>query len=187
MGFSKNANGAGGDLRITDQFFMGPSLVRGFATSGIGPRDISTLDGRGNALGGTTYFGGSLEIQFPIWGLPRDLGLKGAVFADAGTLFGYRGPKSFDLNRNGVIEGRNAAGACVGTLTVEPECVNVHDSRSIRSSVGASVLWTSPLGPIRFDYAWALTKDKGVTDPTTGAKIGRDELQAFRFSGGSRF
>jgi outer membrane protein insertion porin family len=188
VGFSKNANGAGGDLRITDQFFLGPSLVRGFATSGIGPRDISTLDGRGNALGGSTYFGGSLEIQFPIWGLPRDLGLKGAIFADAGTLFGYKGPKSFDLNRNGAIEGRDkVTGACVGTLTVEPECVNVHDSRIIRSSIGASVLWTSPLGPIRFDYAWALTKDKGVTDPTTGAKIGRDEIQAFRFSGGSRF
>ena len=45
-----------------------------------------------NAIGGTTYFGGSLEVQFPIFGLPRELGLKGAVFADAGTLFGYKGP-----------------------------------------------------------------------------------------------
>src|SRR3712207_5686851 len=68
------------DLRIIDHFFMGPSLVRGFAPSGIGPRDVSVSgDVRSNAIGGTSYYGGSLEMQFPIWGLPRELGLKGAV------------------------------------------------------------------------------------------------------------
>jgi outer membrane protein insertion porin family len=57
----------------------------------------------------------------------------------------------------------------------------------IRSSVGASILWNSPLGPIRFDYAFALTKEDGVIDPNSGVKIGGDRTQAFRFSGGSRF
>ena len=47
----------------------------------------------------------SLEVQFPIFGLPRELGLKGAVFADAGTLFGYEGPTTFDTNGNGIIDG----------------------------------------------------------------------------------
>ena len=33
--------GAGGNkLLITDNFNLGPTLVRGFAPSGIGPRDI---------------------------------------------------------------------------------------------------------------------------------------------------
>ena len=54
-------------------------------------------------------------------------------------------------------------------------CLNVSDSHKIRSSVGASILWASPLGPIRFDYAWAVSKDKN------------DQTQAFRFSGGSSF
>ena len=54
-------------------------------------------------------------------------------------------------------------------------CVQVRDSASIRSSVGASILWASPLGPIRFDYAYALTKDN------------YDVTQAFRFSGGTSF
>ena len=40
-------------LRINDHYFMGPSLVRGFETAGIGPRDAVT----GDSLGGTTYFG----------------------------------------------------------------------------------------------------------------------------------
>lgn len=162
MGFGDNG-GEGGDLRIIDQFFMGPSLVRGFAPNGIGPRDISTADSRANALGGTTYFGGSLEVQFPIPALPRELGLRGAVFADAGTLFGYDGPVTFD-----------------------GESIEVFDSSKLRSSVGASILWTSPLGPIRFDYAYALTKEDGECN-AAGECIGGDRTQAFRFTGGTRF
>jgi outer membrane protein insertion porin family len=176
-------------LRVTDQFFLGPTLVRGFESSGIGPRDISSGDPRGNAIGGTTYAGLSYEVQFPIWGLPRDLGLKGAVFADAGTLFGYKGKKVFNVNADPLITGFDpASGTCAvtATLTTIPECVQVLDSSKIRSSVGASLLWASPLGPIRFDYAFALTKEEGVMGPF-GVKVGGDRTQAFRFSGGSRF
>ena len=134
--------------------------MRGFATSGIGPRDISSLDSRSNAIGGTTYFGGSLEVQFPIFGLPRELGLRGAVFADAGTLFGYKGPNTFDVNRNTIIEGFSPTGSCTISPYVTQECIVVRDSKDIRSSVGASILWSSPLGPIRFDYAFALTRTR---------------------------
>jgi outer membrane protein insertion porin family len=165
MGLGDNGD-AGGDLRIIDHFFMGPSLVRGFASNGIGPRDISTSDSRANALGGTTYFGGSLEVQFPIPVLPRELGLRGAVFADAGTLFGYDGPTVFEGIDGGTIR--------------------VRDESTLRSSVGASILWTSPLGPIRFDYAFALSKDEGL-ELADGTRVGGDRTQAFRFTGGTRF
>jgi len=183
----------GQPLRVTDQFFLGPSLVRGFAPNGIGPRDVGIADARSNAIGGSTYVGGTLEVQFPLYGVPRDLGLKGALFADAGTLFGYHGKTTFDVNGdqfiNGYSNGRCAFNAY--TIGVEPECVNVRDKATIRSSVGASILWNSPLGPIRFDYAYALSKDEGekVFVPILGkyGHIGRDQTQAFRFSGGSRF
>ena len=56
----------------------------------------------------------------------------------------------------------------------------------IRSSIGASILWSSPLGPIRFDYAYALSKEEGVP-LANGVKIGADQTQAFRFTGGTRF
>ena len=140
-------------LRITDHYFLGPSLVRGFESSGIGPRDISTLDSAANAVGGTTYFGASVEVQFPMPLVPRALGMRGALFADAGTLFGYKGNTQF--------QGGNT--------------ITVRDDRTIRSSVGAGLLWNSPLGPIRFDYAIATSKAKG------------DRTQAFRFSGGTSF
>ena len=175
-------------LRITDQFFLGPSLVRGFAPNGLGPRDVGIADSRSNAIGGTTYVGGTIEIQFPIWGIPKDLGLKGAVFADAGTLFGYSGARTFNVNGDAFINGIGPGGQCnFNTLTigVEPECVNVRDKATIRSSIGASILWNSPLGPIRFDYAYALSRDEGVQ--TALGRVGQDQTQAFRFSGGSRF
>jgi outer membrane protein insertion porin family len=184
LGDNNEGIGSGGDLRIVDHFFMGPSLVRGFATNGIGPRDISSLDSRANAIGGTTYFGGTLEVQFPIFGLPRDLGLKGAVFADAGTLFGYEGPTRFDTTGGGSI--LDPIAPCVQNPNVPQNCITVLDSKKIRSSVGASLLWSSPLGPIRFDYAFALSKEEGVVGPD-GIKIGGDRTQAFRFSGGTRF
>jgi hypothetical protein len=151
----------GNDLRITDQFFMGPSLVRGFAPSGIGPRDAR--DPTNNALGGTTYFGGTAEVQFPIFGLPRELGMRGAVFADAGTLFGYKGKTNFA----GISPAPVAAGY--------PTSISGIDSSEIRSAVGASLLWQSPLGPIRFDYAYPITKNR------------YDRTQYFRFSGGTSF
>ncbi|MFC6790311.1 outer membrane protein assembly factor BamA [Methylobacterium komagatae] len=183
----------GKPLRITDQFFLGPSLVRGFAPNGIGPRDVGIADARSNAIGGSTYVGGTVEIQFPLYGVPRDLGLKGAVFADAGTLFGYHGQRSFDVNGDQFINGF-ANGRCnfnAYTIGVEPECVNVRDKAVLRSSIGASILWNSPLGPIRFDYAYALTKDEGEKVIIPGSNrighIGKDQTQAFRFSGGSRF
>ncbi|MEN3930783.1 outer membrane protein assembly factor BamA [Microvirga sp. W0021] len=177
----------GKDLRIVDNFFLGPTLVRGFAPSGIGPRDISTLDSEANAVGGTTYFGGSLEAQFPIPFLPRELGLKGAVFADAGTLFNYEGKTYFpNSSYNTLLEGYSPGSMCsYGNTGTAQNCIKVRDKNVIRSSIGASILWNSPLGPIRFDYAYALSKDDGVK--VDGVRYGGDKTQAFRFSGGTRF
>lgn len=165
----------GYQLRVTDNFNLGPSLVRGFAPNGIGPRDISDFTNtKGNAIGGTKYLGGSLEAQFPIWGLPRELGLKGAVFADAGTLFDYRGRTNFSQQVFGI-----AGLPCVLPYTPptfgQGSCIIVDDEKKICSSVGASILWQSPLGPIRFDYA------------VITSKAHNDVTQRFRFSGGSNF
>lgn len=178
----------GGDLtafggykpRIQDNFNLGPSLVRGFAPGGIGPRDsnlFTTWNARnGNSLGGSNYVGGSLEVQFPLWGLPKDLGLRGALFADAGSLWNYQGRTNYSNNLP-TIPGVT----CLAAYTPEAgfgqgTCV-VPGSNGfrIRSSVGASVLWNSPMGPIRFDYAVVTSKAK------------EDITQNFRFSGGTNF
>jgi outer membrane protein insertion porin family len=164
-------------LQIINNFNVGPTLVRGFAPGGIGPRDISDPNNiKENGLGGTTYLGGTLEVDFPIFGLPREIGLKGAIFADAGDLFGFQSQTNF-------IPG---GGPCNATnpnfkptnqapLYTQGNCIDLWDPRTIRSSVGASLIWASPLGPIRIDYAYAVTKGK------------YDQIQQFNFSGGTTF
>ncbi|OYW64449.1 MAG: outer membrane protein assembly factor BamA, partial [Bosea sp. 12-68-7] len=179
-----------GDLRMIDHYFLGPTLVRGFAPSGIGPRDVLN-DPTANALGGTSYFGGSVEVQFPIWGLPRDLGLRGAIFADAGTLFNYDGGKAVASACPAGSTGRQFNVVTTSAFQTNVACVR--DKNVLRSSVGVSLLWQSPLGPIRFDYAYALSKDDGqfgtaiINGQAVTGKFGGDRLQAFRFSGGTRF
>jgi len=176
-------NGFGGrPLLITDNFNLGPTLVRGFAPGGLGPRDISDPDNiAGNPLGGTTYAGASAELQFPIFGLPREIGLRGAIFGDAGTLFGYHGQTNFatlfGLPAGSPCTSNNPMPNASGTLvpTTQSSCLQVYDDHKIRTSLGASVLWDSPIGPIRFDYAI----------PVTRAKY--DQTQYFSFSGGATF
>ncbi len=71
----------GEDVRITDAFFLGGNSLRGFATAGVGPRDVNTDD----ALGGNTFAAGSVELSFPL-GLPEEYQIRGRVFTDFGTL-----------------------------------------------------------------------------------------------------
>ncbi|QPF93623.1 outer membrane protein assembly factor BamA [Bradyrhizobium commune] len=153
------------DLRMLDHFQMGPNLVRGFASNGIGPRDITyaSYGAVGDALGGTKYWGASMELQMPFWFLPKEVGLKGAVYADAGSLWGYQGPTSW------AATGEVNTKAC-------PTCgLQYDDSSVVRSSVGVGLIWASPFGPLRFDYAVPLTKGK------------YDVVQEFRFGGGTSF
>jgi outer membrane protein insertion porin family len=172
-GMLNSVNGNG--VRMLDNFQMGPNLVRGFAPNGIGPRDInpfSTMD----ALGGTKYWGASLEMQMPFWFLPKEVGLKGAVFADAGGLWDYQGPTNNfatgEVNVPGCIPPTNFpqvpnAGTCLG--------LQYNGANVVRSSVGVGLVWASPFGPLRFDYAFPLTKGP------------YDHVQEFRFGGGTSF
>ncbi len=153
------------DLRMLDHFQMGPNLVRGFASNGIGPRDITYYNygSNGDALGGTKYWGASMELQMPFWFLPKEVGLKGAVYADAGSLWGYQGPTSWSAT------GEVNTKAC-------PTCgLQYDDGNVVRSSVGVGLIWASPFGPLRFDYAVPITKGK------------YDIVQEFRFGGGTSF
>ena len=119
---------------------QGPSLVRGFAPGGIGPRDIASRStSRRSALGGTTYYGASAEVDFPIFGLPKEIGLKGAVFADAGNLLGYSGQT--ELLEFPWLHLLSAAGHRQRFLITQPSCAKVWDPNLIRTSVGASLIW----------------------------------------------
>jgi outer membrane protein insertion porin family len=133
-----------GNLRVFDQLFVGQETIRGFASQGIGPRDTN-----GDALGGTTYFNATAEVGFPMPIVPRDFGLRGAVFADAATLYGS------DLSLGATV---------VNGLNMQ-----------WRASVGASVIWASPFGPLRLDFGFPV------------AKQSFDDTQVFRFGTSGNF
>jgi outer membrane protein insertion porin family len=77
------------DTKVSDRFFRGGSSLRGFNTSGIGPRDALTND----ALGGKHYYSATLELSFPV-GLPEELNFRGRLFSDVGSLWGIDGDDS---------------------------------------------------------------------------------------------
>ncbi|WP_068316353.1 outer membrane protein assembly factor BamA [Polycladidibacter hongkongensis] len=140
----------GNRLRVSDQFQADSSKIRGFKTNGYGPRDEN-----GEALGGTYYVAATVEGTFPFPVFPEELGLSGAVFADAGSLWG--------------VDGDLAKAVVADDSKIKSEDFNV------RASVGVGVLWQSPFGPLRADFAWPLVKDDV------------DETQIFKLGGGTRF
>ncbi len=85
-------NGGPGS-RITDRFVMSAQQVLGFATLGIGPRDLGATDQ--DALGGNFYTAARLEADFPI-GLPEEYGITGGVFLHAGSVWGLDNPGGVD-------------------------------------------------------------------------------------------
>jgi len=76
---------SGGDSRLTERFFLRSNQMRGFAPSGMGPRDTTAANE--DALGGNYFAVARIEADFPL-GLPDEYGIKGGVFVDVGTVWG---------------------------------------------------------------------------------------------------
>jgi outer membrane protein insertion porin family len=120
----------GQQVPLMNNFFGGPTMVRGFAPNGFGPRDLTpgtTMDN----VGGSAYWATTAELQSAIPGIPNEYGLKATAFVDAGSVFRYSG----------------------STASLQVANKNV-----VRSSVGAGLTWASPFGALTVDYAVPLSK-----------------------------
>jgi outer membrane protein insertion porin family len=160
-------------VRMLDDFKMGPNLVRGFQPAGIGPRDV-TPGTTGDALGGTMYWGASVEMQYPFYFLPKDSGFRGAVFIDSGSVWGYKGETTNPAT--GEINGLIQTSAPLPNPAFACQCgMQYADNAAVRASVGASLIWDSPFGPLRFDLAYPFLKQS------------YDRTQFFAFGGGAQF
>ncbi|MCF6327799.1 MAG: outer membrane protein assembly factor BamA [Devosiaceae bacterium] len=136
VGVISDLSGTG--VNVTETYFKGPNLVRGFQARGMGPNAAN-----GESLGSTVFAGISAELEFPIPALPESYGLRGAVWADVGYL------SSASIAAPATVSG---------------------DTQQVRSSVGASIIWNSPFGPLRGDFAQVLQQDTG------------DSTQVFQFT-----
>ena len=114
----------------------GPSSVRGFKESYLGP-----VDSLGNPYGGNMLFTNQLELLVPT---PAKLSgsTRIAIFYDMGGVFSTGGVKFYDKLGDPIDYGFK------------------YDS--LKRSVGFGVEWLAPLGLLRFSYAVPLNAD----DPT---------------------
>src|SRR4029078_11528402 len=135
----------GEDVRLSDLFFKGGETIRGFARAGYGPRDACENPNNGksisecsqDSLGGELFWATTAEVRFPFPFVPDSIGMQGAFFVDAGSLW-----------EAGALA--LGAGNHVGRVVL--------DSATVRMSTGFSLIWQSPLGPLRADVAQALLK-----------------------------
>ena len=142
FGLAKGPNGEPNYVRMLDDFKVGPNVVRGFQPAGIGPRDI-TPGTSNDALGGTYYWGASLEVQYPFYFLPKDSGFRGAVFVDSGAEWGYKGETSWPANGevNGLITTNTGVSYVCGNCALQfadsapRACRSAPVSSGIRRSV----------------------------------------------------
>ena len=126
----------GQQVPLLNSFFGGPTMVRGFAPNGFGPRDLTpgtTMDN----VGGSMYWATTAELQSAIPGVPQEYGLKATAFVDAGSVFRYSGPTTFPGST---------------------QSMQLANNNVVRSSVGAGLTWASPFGNLTVDYAVPLTK-----------------------------
>ena len=112
------------NLHVANRFFLGGDNLRGFQSGGVGPHS------GGDAIGGRYFYAVSTELSFPL-GLPKEFGILGKAFLDAGSLW-----------------------------HPEETGAKIKDSSAIRTSAGVGVQWISPFGPIRVDYAVPITREK---------------------------
>ena len=99
-----------------------------------------------DALGGNKYTVAKFEVDFPL-GLPEEYGMSGGAFYHAGNLWDT-GAKGDEL---------------------------LYDNGAWRHVVGATLYWTTPIGPLRFDFTRALKKES------------QDEERTFDMSIATRF
>nr|WP_246149571.1 outer membrane protein assembly factor BamA [Tritonibacter litoralis] len=126
----------GGFSRTTDRYLLGPDQLRGFDPGGIGPRDVSSVGGTtySDALGGNYFAVARLDAEFPL-GLPEEIGLRGALFYDIGNVWGLDNVDTAGAN---IVGGGNG---------------------SYRQVVGFSLLWTTALGPLRFNFSKPISSE----------------------------
>ncbi len=121
-----------GQGRVIDRFRLGGNTMRGFEPGGIGPREYDPTKGVNDALGGEKFAAMRLEALFPI-GIPEEYGISGGVFYDVGNLWG---------------------------LEYNTDLHPIHyESGSWRQAAGFSLFWITPVGPFRFNFSRAISKE----------------------------
>ena len=154
------------------QNFYGGGLgsVRGYQSGSLGPKyktkySDGTLSSSVSSYGGNYKAYAGAELLFPMPGIKDQRTVRLSLFADAGSVWDgrtYNAAPYNDQNPNGTN----------GAYTGEHKSTF---SNELRYSAGAAVTWLSPLGPMKFSYAYPIKKKP------------EDQIQRFQFQLGTTF
>src|SRR5215510_724612 len=145
----------GGELPFFKAYYAGgPGTVRGYAPASLGPKDPEGV------LGGSRQLIGNAEVSFPFPGMGQDKSLRWGTYFDIGQVW---------LDQTGLRLGDTS------TVTNPVTGLSVVNDLQLRYSVGVSLSWNSPFGPLRAFYSFPLNDKPG------------DRLQRFQFVFGTLF
>ena len=154
------------------QNFYGGGLgsVRGYESGSLGPKyktqyTDDSYSSSVSSYGGNYKAYAGAELLFPMPGIKDQRTVRLSLFADAGSVWDgrtYNAGAYNDKNPNGTN----------GAYTGEHKSTF---SNELRYSAGAAVTWLSPLGPLKFSYAYPMKKKP------------EDQIQRFQFQLGTTF
>lgn len=90
---------------------------------------VGVAGGVNNGLGGNYFAVARMEAQFPL-GLPNNYNMRGGVFVDVGSVWGVDAPTA-----------------------------DVIDTNALRAVAGVSLIWGSPMGPLRLNFTTPLRSE----------------------------
>jgi len=138
VGYIRATDPVGHPIAISEKFFEGGiNSIRGYSLRSISPtkKIASSLAPDGGtidfAVGGNKEFISNWEVEFPII---ESAGVRGVLFYDAGNTFS-EAENFFSSSQRG------------GNLPL-----------GLFHSVGVGLRWFSPLGPLRFEVGFPLTR-----------------------------
>ena len=157
------ANGYGKTKEIPffENFYGGGlGSVRGYESGTLGPK---VYDEYGDKIsyGGNKKANVSAELLFPMPGAKDARTVRLSLFADAGSVWDDKTYTAAESGNNKSVYLENAHKSTF--------------SNELRYSAGGAVTWLSPLGPMKFSYAYPLKKKT------------EDEIQRFQFQLGTTF
>ena len=149
--------------------FYGGGLgsVRGYESGTLGPKVYDEY-GEKISYGGNKKANVSAELLFPMPGIKDSRSVRLSLFADAGSVWDG---KTYNDSSSNTYYTNNAAQNPYGLGKTHKSTFK----EELRASAGAAVTWLSPLGPMKFSYAYPFKKKEG------------DEIQRFQFQLGTTF
>ncbi|WP_066569819.1 outer membrane protein assembly factor BamA [Snodgrassella sp. CFCC 13594] len=142
----------------------GLGSVRGYESGTLGPKYYTQYSDSGKSSEASSYGGNykaytTAELMFPFPGVKDQHTVRLSLFADAGSVW--------DNKEHGPTND--------GSYSAYDGNYKSTFSKELRYSAGVAVSWLSPLGPMKFSYAYPIKKKP------------EDQIQRFQFQLGTTF